>query len=289
MEDASMESGSQSEYSSSSQSDQEMEEEVKQSPNIEMEKMDTRSPAGGKRQKKGKWGSKKTHIEIVSNSQPTITPQMKKRSIANIQQRNSENSGNSNLKQFQMKRIDFGGPKDGAKGKSERKKNLLMTPSQSMMPSRKLLQMKTVGVLNSITSSRIKEEHDVQNLKPSSEFFSQDRMTYVNQLREDFQAVKNWEKSFSDAINEIKIENKEILDTIDGRFKRRFLQAPGIKAKTIVFGLDGVLVKTNFEKDHNDWKPTTLVLNEDTGAKIKIYVAIRPYVANTLKQLRRSG
>lgn len=284
-EDASMESGSQSEYSSSSESDKDMQEETKVSPNVDMERVDTKSPALHKRGKNKKWN--RAHIEIVSTSQPTITPQMKKRSIANLQNRNHESSGMSNLKQFQMKRVEFGKGTD--KAKPDRKKNLLMTPSQTMMPSRKLLQMKTVGVLNSITTSRVREEHDVQNLKPSSEFFSQDRMTYVNQLREDFQAVKLWKKSFADAINEIKIDSKDILDRINPKFKRRFVQAPGIKTKTIVFGLDGVLVKTNFEKDHDDWKPTTLVLNEDTGAKIKIFVSIRPYVVNTLKQLRRAG
>ena len=165
----------------------------------------------------------------------------------------------------------------------------IMTPGQPQSHTRKLLQMRTAGVVNPITSSRVKEEHDVQNMKPSSEYFSLDRMSYVNQLFEDDQAVKLWHQSFSEAINEVKIENRELLQMINPRFQRQYQQAPGIKRKTIVFGLDGVLVKTNFEKDHEDWKPTTLVLNEETGAKIKIYVSIRPYVINTLKQLRRSG
>eukprot|EP00344_Euplotes_crassus_P002662 CAMPEP_0197002040 /NCGR_PEP_ID=MMETSP1380-20130617/6602_1 /TAXON_ID=5936 /ORGANISM="Euplotes crassus, Strain CT5" /LENGTH=525 /DNA_ID=CAMNT_0042419961 /DNA_START=167 /DNA_END=1747 /DNA_ORIENTATION=- len=284
-DDASMDSESQSEYSSSSESDEDMQEETKASPNANMERMDTKSPAVHKRGKNKKWNHGR--VEVVSTSQPTITPQMKKRSIANLQNRNHGAHGASDLDQFQMKRIELS--KGDGKVKPGRKKNLLMTPSQTLVPSRKLLRMKTVGVLNSITTSRVKEEHDVQNLKPSSEFFSQDRMTYVNQLREDFHAMKLWKKSFADAINEIKIDNKEILDRINPKFKRRFVQAPGIKTKTIVFGLDGVLVKTNFEKDHEDWKPTTLILNEDTGAKIKIFVSIRPYVVNTLKQLRRAG
>lgn len=98
-----------------------------------------------------------------------------------------------------------------------------------------------------------------------------------------------WKKSFSESINEVKIENKEILQNIEPKYQRQFARAPGLVKKTIVFGLDGVLVKTNFERDNDDWKPTSLVLNEITGASINIYVAIRPYVVNTLKQLRRAG
>lgn len=162
-----------------------------------------------------------------------------------------------------------------------------MTPSQSIGHSRKLLQMKTIGVANSITDSKVKEEHDVRNMKPSSEFFN--RLNYVHQLKEDKQGMQAWSKSFCEAINEVKIENKEYLHDIDPKYQKQFAKMPGLQRKTIVFGLDGVLVKTNFEKEGEDWKPTTLTLNESTGNKIKIYVSIRPFVINTLKQLRRAG
>lgn len=112
---------------------------------------------------------------------------------------------------------------------------------------------------------------------------------YVHQLKSDPERIKEWSKSFSEAINEVKIENKEKLANIDPKFKRQFARVPGLTKKTIVFGLDGVLVKTNFEKESDDWKPTTLTLNEETGATIKIYVSLRPFVINTLKQLRRAG
>lgn len=111
----------------------------------------------------------------------------------------------------------------------------------------------------------------------------------MHQLKQDEQSMKAWSKSFSEAINEVKIENKEILQNIDPKFQRQFARLPGLTKKTIVFGLDGVLVKTNFEKESEEWKPTTLILNEKTGASTKIYVAIRPFVVNTLKQLRRAG
>ena len=166
---------------------------------------------------------------------------------------------------------------------------MLMTPGQPIGHARKLLQMDAPGIANPLLGSRVKEEHDVQNMKPSSEYFSLDRMSYVNQLYENSEVIESWRQSFAEAINEVKIENRELLQKINPRFQRQYKQAPGIKRKTIVFGLDGVLVKTNFEKDSDDCKPTTLILNEQTGAKIKIYVSIRPYVVNTLKQLRRAG
>ena len=168
-----------------------------------------------------------------------------------------------------------------------KRQSLLMTPSQQLGHSRKLLQMKTVGAANPITGSRVKEEHDMQNMKPSSEFFS--RLNYVKLLKEDRQTLQAWSKSFCDAINEVKIDNKDRLKNIDSRFQRRFSQLPGITKKTIVFGLDRVLVKTNFEKESDEWKPANLTLNAKTCQKIKIYVSVRPFVVNTLKQLRRAG
>lgn len=182
--------------------------------------------------------------------------------------------------------------------------NILMTPSQNLVHSRKLLQIKTIGVPNHITDSKVKEEHDVINMKPSSEYFS--KLNYVTHIREDSetqsgqshdsaelaksrQVNAEWEKSFSDAINEVNIQNKEYLENIDLSIQKRFSKLPGLLKKTVVFGLDGVLVKTNFEPEGKDWKPTTLILDEKTRAKIKIYVSIRPYVVNTLKQLRRTG
>lgn len=131
-----------------------------------------------------------------------------------------------------------------------KRQSLLMTPSQSLGHSRKLLQMKTVGVLNPLVGSRVKEEHDMQNLKPSAEFFS--RLNYVHQLKEDRQGLQAWSKSFSEAINEVKIENRDFLKSINKKYKKRFAQQPGFSKKTIVFGLDRVLVKTNFEKDSDD-------------------------------------
>ena len=289
-EDISM--SSESEYSSS---DSEMEEEKDEIilPKC-INKGISQSPMMGRRgKKKSKWGNKNTHIEIVSSVHPNITPQMRKRSLLIINNRNNSDKKDTGLFKFDMKTINTNKETHNSfnksKGRKPKKQNLFMTPAQTVNNNRKLLQMKTAGVVNPLTGIRVKEEHDVQNMKPSSEYFSLDRMSYVNQLKEDNQAVKLWRKSFSEAINEVKIENKELLDSINPKFCKRFAQAPGGKRKTIVFGLDGVLVKTNFEKDHDDWKPTTLILDENTGAKIKIYVSIRPYVVNTLKQLKRSG
>lgn len=98
--------------------------------------------------------------------------------------------------------------------------NFMMTPSQNLVHSRKLLQMKTVGVSNKITDSKVREEDDIKNMKPSSEFFC--KMDYINQLKEDKYAVSTWEKSFSDAINEVNIQNKELLECIDLNVQRRF-------------------------------------------------------------------
>ena len=88
--------------------------------------------------------------------------------------------------------------------------NVMMTPSQNLVHSRKLLQMKTVGVSNQITDSKVKEEDDIKNMKPSSEFFS--KLDYINQLKEDKYGSSVWEKSFADAINEVNIQSKEYLE-----------------------------------------------------------------------------
>jgi TFIIF-interacting CTD phosphatase-like protein len=148
--------------------------------------------------------------------------------------------------------------------------------------------MSTVGGSDALLGSKVKEEHDVQNMKPSNEFFSFDKMNYVQQLREDRQAIQAWNRSFAESINEIKVEYKDIFKKTVPRFQKQFAKAPGIRKKTIVFGLDRVLVKTNFEKESDDWKATTLTLNEDTGSRIQIYVSVRPFVKNTLQQLRRA-
>jgi len=66
-------------------------------------------------------------------------------------------------------------------------------------------------------------------MKPSSEYFSHDRMSYVNQLKESSDALNLWHQSFADAINDVKIENRELLQKIDPKFGRRFAQVPGIK------------------------------------------------------------
>jgi hypothetical protein len=242
--------------------------------------------------KKGRWFQSTKLLEVSHNHKPITTPKITKRSLLIPKGVDSE----GNLKDVVIPITQPGKGKSKPKKKVEKppaatvfnkRQSLLMTPSQSIGHSRKLLQMKTIGVANTITDSKVKEEHDVRNMKPSSEFFN--RLNYVHQLKEDKQGMQAWSKSFCEAINEVKIENKEYLHDIDPKFQRQFAKIPGLQKKTIVFGLDGVLVKTNFEKEGEDWKPTTLTLNESTGNKIKIYVSIRPYVINTLKQLRRAG
>lgn len=89
-DDVSMES--ESEYSSSS--DSEMEEEKKKDEEMEVAQ---NTPMGSKRnKKKGKWGNKNSHIEIVSSSCPTITPQMRKRSLL-VSKKNSEENKTSKV------------------------------------------------------------------------------------------------------------------------------------------------------------------------------------------------
>jgi NLI interacting factor-like phosphatase len=231
-------------------------------------------------------------IEIPHIHKTIATPQFSKRSLmSGLGHDSSEDKSGKKvaLQQYltQNSNQKKKEPEPKAAKIQPRMQNFMMTPSQNLVHSRKLLQMKTVGVSNQITDSKVKEEDDIKNMKPSSEFFC--KMDYINQLREDKLGVNTWEKSFSDAINEVNIQNKEYLECIDLNVQRRFGRISGLCKKTVVFGLDGVLVKTNFEKDKDDWKPATLMLNESTGTKITIYVSVRPFVVNTLRQLRRAG
>ena len=231
----------------------------------------------------------------IHNNKPLATPQISKRSL--LMSGGNDENNNANEKKPVLQQYTFQNSNHTQKKEKVQKskpnkiqpkmQNFMMTPSQNLVHSRKLLQMKTVGVSNQITDSKVKEEDDIKNMKPSSEFFC--KLDYVNQLKEDKHGINTWEKSFGDAINEVNIQNKEYLEWIDRTIQRRFAKTPGLWKKTVVFGLDGVLVKTNFEKDKEDWKPATLILNENTGSKITIYVSIRPFVINTLRQLKRAG
>jgi hypothetical protein len=165
--------------------------------------------------------------------------------------------------------------------------NVQMTPSQSLGNDRKLMPIGVAGL--PLSKGKVKEEHHAQNMKPSSDFFSFDVLNYPHLIKTNLQTSKIWNKSFAEAINDIKIEYKEQLYKIDQKFKRRFARRNCCAKKTIVFGLDQVLVKTSFEKESDEFKPATLLLDETTGATIKIFVSVRPYVVNTLKQLKRAN
>jgi hypothetical protein len=199
------------------------------------------------------WNKSNVRLEVDENNKIYATPVIKKRVL--LVQKDIDKEGNLSNEVIPITRNQKTTPKSKkvelpSALAFQKRQSLLMTPSQSLGHSRKLLQMKTVGVLNPLVGSRVKEEHDMQNLKPSAEFFS--RLNYVHQLKEDRQGLQAWSKSFSEAINDVKIQNKEFLKSIHPKFKRRFAQLPGISKKTIVFGLDRVLVKTNFEKDRED-------------------------------------
>lgn len=156
--------------------------------------------------------------------------------------------------------------------------SVLMTPSETHDNSRKLLQMKTVGADNPFTEKRVKDDIDLKT-----------KFNYVSHLKQDTKATEAWSKSFGDAINLVTVDNKEYLKAADPKVQKLFMKGPTVKKKTIVFGLDGVLVKTSFEKEGPEWKPSELVLDKDKNLKMKIYVAVRPQVINTLKQLKRAG
>jgi type IV secretory pathway TrbD component len=153
-----------------------------------------------------------------------------------------------------------------------------MTPSETFDNSRKLLQMKTVGTDSPFAQKRSKDDIDLKT-----------KFNYVNHLKEDPEGVKVWSKSFGDAINVVTVVNKEYLAKVDPKVQKMFMKNDSLRRKTVVFGLDGVLVKTSFEKEGPEWKPSDLILDRDKNLKMKIYVAVRPFVINTLKQLKRAG
>jgi hypothetical protein len=142
-----------------------------------------------------------------------------------------------------------------------------MTPSQSLGNDRKLMPIGIAGLPSS--TSKVKEEHHAQNMKPSSEFFSFDVLNYPHLIKTNLQTSKIWNKSFAEAINDIKIEYKEQLYKIDPKFKRRFACRSLCAKKTIVFGLDQVLVKTSFEKESDEFKPATSYLMKPPGLPLK--------------------
>lgn len=157
-------------------------------------------------------------------------------------------------------------------------KKLLMTPGQFYDNSRKLLQMKTIGSDNPFMEKRAKDESDINT-----------KLNYVSQLKDDTRGVQTWSKSFTDAINAVTVVNKEFLENVEPNYKKIFQKIIHTNKKTVVFGLDGVLVKTSFEKNSPEFKISELIINKQTNQKMKIYVAIRPFVVNTLKQLKRAG
>ena len=304
-QDQSMSSESSSSGSSSKSESSESEEDKLPEPQTSDITMSNKPMSYGfrspnvnrRRNKKGRrFKNSSKHIEIVTVARPINTPGATRRSILI----NNKEEANTLKNNFVMPMEDLTAPKPLKPAKKEKKaqppplvsfnkrQSMLMTPSQSVGNSRKLLQMSTVGGSEDLLGSKVKEEHHVQNMKPSNEFFSFDKMNYVQQLREDRQAIQAWNRSFAESINEIKVEYKDIFKKTIPRFQKQFAKAPGIRKKTIVFGLDRVLVKTNFEKESDDWKATTLTLNEDTGSRIQIYVSVRPFVKNTLQQLRRA-
>ena len=129
-----------------------------------------------------------------------------------------------------------------------------------------------------LTKNRVKDDIDLKT-----------KFNYVTHLKEDSSAMEDWSKSFSDAINTVTIENKDYLKNVEPKIQKLFMKNSSLKRKTVIFGLDGVLVKTSFEKEGPDWKPSELILDRDKNLKMKIYVAVRPFVINTLKQLKRAG
>lgn len=155
-------------------------------------------------------------IEIPNGKKSLATPQVSKRSLlmsGGNDENNSLNEKKPALQQYLTQNSNQTIKKDPepkAPKIQPKMQNFMMTPSQNLVHSRKLLQMKTVGVSNQITDSKVREEDDIKNMKPSSDFFC--KMDYINQLREDKHGVDTWEKSFSDAINEVNIQNKEYLE-----------------------------------------------------------------------------
>lgn len=248
----------------------------------------SKSPAVNKNKGyKGKWNKSSKFIDVTIPQRVVTTPQTHKRSIL-VTGAKGANGDNHVV----IQPIVLGNP---IKPKANlsinplklKNRNVMMTPSQILGNDRKLMPIGLAGL--PIFKNDVKEEHHAQNLKPSAEFFSFDILNYPNLIKDNDQTSKLWAKSFAEAINDIKIENKEQLSKIDAKFKRRFACRDWAVKKTIVFGLDRVLVKTSFEKEGDEYRQANLLLNEKTGAKIKIYVCIRPYVANTLKQLKRAN
>lgn len=275
-------SGSCSEVSSS---DSEEPEPIAYNRKITM--LGSKSPAVNRKLNRGKWNKSNKYIDVIVPQRIVATPQTHRRSILITGGKNSNGASHMVLQPIvPLKPIK---PKVNPsinllKGKNQ---NVLMTPAQTLGNERKLIPMGLTGL--PIFKDNVKEEHHAQNMKPSADFFSFDILNYPNLIKDNSEASKMWAKSFTEAINDIKIENKEQLGKIDPKFKRRFACRDwGIK-KTIVFGLDRVLVKTSFEKEGDEYRPANLILDEKTGSKIKIYVCIRPYVANTLKQLKRAN
>lgn len=158
------------------------------------------------------------------------------------------------------------------------KQSSLMTPNHTLDNTRKLLQMSGIGEYIMPKNRKSKDEADIKT-----------QVTYVSLLKDDLNSVESWSKSFSEAINEVKVENKEYLSKVNPKIQKMFMRNGTLTKKTVIFGLDGVLVKTSFAKEGPEWKKSELILDKNKNQKMNIYVAVRPYVINTLKQLKRAG
>ena len=153
-----------------------------------------------------------------------------------------------------------------------------MTPSETHDNSRKLLQMKTAGSTNPLMQRRVKDDIDIKT-----------KQDYVSQLKEDPRGLEQWSKSFGEAINTVTVDNKQYLENVATKMQKIFMKIGSLKKKTVIFGLDSVLVKTSFEKEGPEWKPSKLILDPNRNLKMDIFVAVRPFAISTLKQLKRAG
>lgn len=208
-------SGSCSEVSSS---DSEEPEPIAYNRKITM--LGSKSPAVNRKLNRGKWNKSNKYIDVIVPQRIVATPQTHRRSILITGGKNSNGASHMVLQPIvPLKPIK---PKVNPsinllKGKNQ---NVLMTPAQTLGNERKLIPMGLTGL--PIFKDNVKEEHHAQNMKPSADFFSFDILNYPNLIKDNSEASKMWAKSFTEAINDIKIENKEQLGKIDPKFKRRF-------------------------------------------------------------------